>query len=430
LFTSLKNPTLKNIIFFLLLLTLNNSLFAQDKLIDTTSVPEIVNIDSVLRITNLNPFFTIHVDSILNYELNINKDPKKYYWYLKKAPVGLKIDKSTGTVYFKAEKMYFLSGRLKYDQPYKIEFGVQNLKDPNDKVDTSLSILFYSTEINLSKVKPAVYGTLQAEEGDTVRFRVQCEGGTFPIEQINFNSNIPISIEKPLNKCEQDFIWMVPFDFIKDNDTSRQKILTLEFIGYDKFFNKDTALVKIAVKPGINYPQRNLEHKMVSQELKSYIQNLKLTFYVVSKNIKTNKTTRTAFDITGSTTALAGTVLTSTGATESAKSFGKILPSIGLTLVPVKEAVSPNRIQEQNTASQIRTITKRLDYLLSDNQLIGSRDVDVIQKTKKLNEELKQARLQFIDLPMVEFDDRINQNLADKYFNDPRVIRKYKLKVN
>ena len=409
-----------------MLLILENAAIAQDKLIDTTASPEIVNFDSVLRITNLNPFFTIHVDSILNYELNINKDPKKYYWYLKKAPVGVKIDKASGTVFFKAEKSYFLSGRLKYDLPYKIEFGVQNLKDPNDKVDTSLSILFYSTEINLSKVKPAVFGTLAAEEGDTVRFRVQCEAGTFPIEQINFNSNIPISIEKPLNKCEQEFIWMVPFDFIKDNDTSRQKILTLEFIGYDKFFNKDTAIVKIAVKPGINYPQRNLEHKMVSQELRSYIQNLKLTFYVVSKNIKTNKSTRTAFDITGSTTALAGTVLTSTGSTESAKSFGKILPSIGLTLVPVKEAVSPNRIQEQNTASQIRTITKRLDYLLSDNQLIGSRDVDVVQKTRKLTEELKQERLQFIDLPMVEFDDRINQNLADKYFNDPRVIRKYK----
>lgn len=421
---------MKNIIFFLLALAINSTVLAQDKIMDTTAISEVVNLDSVLRITNLNPFFTIHVDSILNYELNINKDAKQYYWYLKKAPVGLKIDKSTGTVYFKAEKTYFLSGRLKYDLPYKVEFGVQNLKDPNDKVDTSLNILFYSTEINLSKVKPAVMGTLSVEEGDTVRFRVQCEGGTFPIEQMNFNSNIPISIVKQINKCEDEFVWMVPFDFIKDNDTSRQKILSLEFIGYDKFFNKDTAFVKIAVKPGINYPQRNLEHKMVSQELRSYIQNLKLTFYVVSKNIKTTKTTRTAFDITGSTTALAGTVLTSTGSTESAKSFGKILPSIGLTLVPVKEAVSPNRIQEQNTASQIRTITKRLDYLLSDNQIIGTRDVDVIQKTKKLNEELKQARLQFIDLPMVEFDDRVDQNLAEKYFNDPKVIRKYKLKVN
>ena len=421
---------MKNIIFFLLALAINSTVLAQDKTNDTTAISEVVNLDSVLRITNLNPFFTIHVDSILNYELNINKDAKQYYWYLKKAPVGLKIDKSTGTVYFKAEKTYFLSGRLKYDLPYKVEFGVQNLKDPKDKVDTSLSILFYSTEINLSKVKPAVMGTLSVEEGDTVRFRVQCEGGTFPIEQMNFNSNIPISIVKQINKCEDEFVWMVPFDFIKDNDTSRQKILSLEFIGYDKFFNKDTAFVRIAVKPGINYPQRNLEHKMVSQELRSYIQNLKLTFYVVSKNIKTTKTTRTAFDITGSTTALAGTVLTSTGASESAKSFGKILPSIGLTLVPVKEAVSPNRIQEQNTASQIRTITKRLDYLLSDNQIIGTRDVDVIQKTKKLNEELKQARLQFIDLPMVEFDDRVDQNLAEKYFNDPKVIRKYKLKVN
>lgn len=421
---------MKNSFFFLLLLCLHLSVFAQDKAIDSTIVPEIVNLDSNLRITNLNPFFTIHVDSVLNYELNINKDPKKYYWYLKKAPVGLKIDKSSGTIFFKAEKTYFLSGRLKYDLPYKVEFGVQNLKDPNEKVDTSLSIVFYSTEINLSRVKPAVLGTMLAEEGDTVRFRVQCEKGTFPIEQLNFNSNIPIVVEKQINKCEDEFVWMVPFDFIKDNDTARQKILSLEFIGYDKFFNKDTAFVRIAVKPGINYPQRNLEHSMVSQELRSYIQNLKLTFYVVSKNIKTTKTTRTAFDITGSTTALAGTVLTSTGASESSKSIGKILPSIGLTLVPVKEAISPNRIQEQNTASQIRTITKRLDYLLSDNQIIGSRDVEVVQKTKKLTDELKQARLQFIDLPMVEFDDRVNQNLADKYFNDPKVIRKYKLKVN
>ena len=121
---------MKNIIFFLLALAINSNVLAQDKTMDTTAISEVVNLDSVLRITNLNPFFTIHVDSILNYELNINKDAKQYYWYLKKAPVGLKIDKSTGTVYFKAEKTYFLSGRLKYDLPYKVEFGVQNLKDP------------------------------------------------------------------------------------------------------------------------------------------------------------------------------------------------------------------------------------------------------------------------------------------------------------
>ena len=93
---------MKNIIFFLLALAINSTVLAQDKIMDTTAISEVVNLDSVLRITNLNPFFTIHVDSILNYELNINKDAKQYYWYLKKAPVGLKIDKSTGTVYFKA----------------------------------------------------------------------------------------------------------------------------------------------------------------------------------------------------------------------------------------------------------------------------------------------------------------------------------------
>ena len=53
---------------------------------DTT----IKNEDTVLRIRNLNPYFTLHVDSTLNYKLEINKDASKYFWFLKNSPIGLK----------------------------------------------------------------------------------------------------------------------------------------------------------------------------------------------------------------------------------------------------------------------------------------------------------------------------------------------------
>jgi hypothetical protein len=38
--------------------------------------------------------------------------------------------------------------------------------------------------------------------------------------------------------------------------------------------------------------------------------------------------------------------------------------------------------------------------------------------------------MQLIDLPIVEFGPGVSQSQADKYFNDPKVIKKYKLKVN
>jgi len=413
------------------ILLLSQTSLSQDK--KTDSIPEhpvFVPIDTVLRINNINPYFTIHVDSVLNYDLHINKNPANYYWYLKQAPVGVKIDRNTGSLYFKADKSFFRSGKLKYDLPYRVELGVQSLTDPNERVDTALTIMFYSTEIMPSKVKPGVLGTMYVEEGDTIRFRIQCETGTFPLEQITFNSNIPISPYFPIRKCDDEFFWMVPYDFIKENDTTRQRMLQLQFIGSDKFFNKDTAFVSIAVKPGINYPQKYQEHKKVSDEMKAYIQNLKLTFYVLSKTIKSNKSTRTAFDITSSSTALAGTILATTASSTEVQDIGKILPSIGLTLVPVKEAVAPNKIQEQNTAAQLRGLTKRLEYFVSDNALIGERDPDVLNKTRKLREELKQVQLQLVDLPAVDVDVNLSQEQADKYFNDPKVIKKYKIKVN
>jgi hypothetical protein len=127
--------------------------------------------------------------------------------------VGIRIDKNTGDLYFKADKSYFKSGKLKYDQDYKIQVGVQNLLNPTEKVDTSIIVVFYSTEINASRVKPTVSGTLFVEEGDSVRFKIQCENGSFPVEQITMNTNIPISNYKQIRNCDDEFSWMVSFRF-------------------------------------------------------------------------------------------------------------------------------------------------------------------------------------------------------------------------
>ena len=394
------------------------------------AVVSIPSEDSILRIINLNPFFTLQVDSSLSYDLQINKTPENYYWFIKNAPLGLKIDKNTGLVTFKAEKGLFKSGKLKYDVPYKVELGVQNLKNPKERTDTIFTILIYSTEVIVSKLKPTIGSSMELEEGDSIRFRVQCEDGNFPIEQITILTNEPINKFKSVNKCDDEFAWMVPFNFIKENDTTRLKTLVIQFIGIDKFQNKDTATVRLRIRPGINYPEKITEYNLISDEMKKYITNLKLTFYVISRNIKNTKSTRTGFDISSSTTAMLGTILATTGNSVGAKNTGKVLPSVGLTLVPVKEAVSPVRVQEQNTASQIRAAIKRLEYMYSEAALVGERDPEIISKMKKMREEIKQSKLQLVDLPLVEFDPRYTQEDADKYFNNPKVIKKYKLKVN
>ena len=401
------------------------------KAVDTLALPPTAAPfqDSVLRIINLNPYFTVQVDSVLMYDLQINKPAENFYWFMKNAPIGVKIDRNSGLLYFKAEKSFFKSGKLKFDLPYTVEVGVQNLRDPKEKYESSFTIMFYSTEVVVSKLKPTVGNILLLEEGDSIKFRVQCEEGSFPVEQITIVTNEPISNFKSVNKCNDEFSWMVPYDFIRDNDTAR-KTLVLQFIATDKFRNRDTSTVKLIIKPGINYIQKNLEHQQVASEMKKYVTNLKLTFYLISTNIKNNKKTRTGFDITGSTTAFMGTLLSTSGTSTGAKNAGKVLPSVGLSLVPVKEAVSPNKVQEQNTASQVRATIKRLDYMLTENMLIGDKDPDILPKTKKLREELKQAQLQLVDLPLVEFDPRFSQEDAEKYFNNPKVNKKYKLKVN
>ena len=379
--------------------------------------------DTVLRIKNFSPYFTLHVDSTLDYHFEINKDPNEYYWYLKNSPVGLKINKDNGVLHFRAEKSYFLSGKLKYDNEYKVRLGVQNLDNVNDKVDTTFTLLFYNTDIIPSRIKPTVTNNLTIEEGDTLNFKLQCEYGTFPIESITYFSNFPIRSYTPVAHCGDDFTWVAPYDFIKDEDNVKQKTLIVTFIGVDKFYNGDTATVSIVVKQNINYPQRILEYNKITGNIETYIIQLKSTFRQLDKKIKHTKNTRTTFDLTSASTALGGTIFSSL---PNQQTTGKILPSVGVALVPVKEAVAPNKNYEQNSASLVRSDIKRLQYLLTDNLLIGDKDPEIITKTNKLKEEMKQVQLQLIDVPVVE--DTTDTKALDEYFNNPKVNKKYRLK--
>lgn len=392
-----------------------------DTLITQPVVPVVV--DTPLRIINLNPFITLHVDSVLQYDLQVNKDSARYFWYLRNSPVGLRINKDNGLLYFNADKALFKSGRLKYDMEYKVLVGVQNVKNPLERVDTSFVIQFYNTEINVSRVKPTVSNALYVEEGDSVAFRVNCETGTFPLESISLATNLPITYSASPAHCGESFAWSVPFDFIREGDTAKQRSVTLQFIGSDKFYNKDTATVKIYVKEGINYPLRYQEYSQIKKNVNRYIGQLKYTFKQLDKKIKTTKTTRTSFDLTAASTALTGTIISSTN--NNNNSLGKVLPGIGVAMVPVKEAVAPPKNQEQNTTTQIRAVIKRLEYMQVDNTLVGNRDPEVSGKIQRMKTELKQAQLQLIDVPLADNEDETDRQVND-YFNDPKVNKKYR----
>lgn len=381
--------------------------------------------DTVLRIKNFSPYFTLHVDSTLYYQFEINRDPKQYYWYLKNPPVGLKINKDNGTLQFKADKSFFLSGRLKYDKEYKVNLGVQNLNDVNDKVDTGFTILFYNTEIVPSKVKPSVAGDQFINEGDTLNFTLQCEDGSFPIESLTYFTNYSVKSISPVTKCGDSFIWPIPYDFIKEDENVTVKKLVIKFVGVDKFFNHDTATVIVNVKQAIDYPNRLAEYNKMTKVIENYILQLKATFMELDRKTKHTKNTRTTFDLTSASTALGGTVFSSIPGS-GANTTGKILPSVGVALVPVKEAVAPNKSYEQNSATLVRSSIKRLQYLLTDQMLIGEKDNDIINKTNRLKSELKQVQLQLIDVPMAE--DKTSAKQLDEYFNNPKVNRKYRLK--
>jgi hypothetical protein len=382
--------------------------------------------DTVLRIRNLSPFFTLHVDSVMNYSLEVNKNPTNYYWYLRNSPLGIKINKDNGILTFKADRSYFLSGKLKYDYPYKISVGVQNLQNPEERVDTTFTIQFFTTEIIPSRLKPSVNSVLFVDEGDTINFKIECEEGSFPVENISFFSNFPIKNYKEVKKCDDEFIWSPPYDFVGENDSAKLKLVVLYFIGANKFFIRDTAMVKLYVRSAMNYPFMLQEYKRTVKELHTYTLQLKYAFVELDKKVKNNKTTRTTFDMTSGSTALGGTVFSSL-ASASAQTVGKILPSAGVALVPVKEAVAPQKTAEQNSASLVRSSIKRLEYQLHENMLTGEKDPNIGKKINKINDEMQQIQIQLIDVPIDENNNMTEEQLND-YFNSNKVNKKYKLK--
>jgi hypothetical protein len=382
--------------------------------------------DTLLRIRNLSPFFTVHVDSMLNYGLEINKNPSNYYWYLRNSPLGIKIDKDNGMLTFKADRSYFLSGRLRYDYPYKVSVGVQNLQKPEERIDTTFTIQFFTTDIVPSRLKPSVNSILFVDEGDTINFKIECEEGSFPVDNISFFSNLPIKNYKSVKKCDDDFVWSPPYDFVGENDSARLKLVVLYFIGANKFYIRDTAIVKLYVRASLNYPLMLHEYERTVKEVHTYTLQLKYAFVELDKKVKNTKTTRTTFDMTSGSTALGGTVFSSM-ASASAQTVGKILPSAGVALVPVKEAVAPQKTAEQNSASLVRSSIKRLEYQVHENSLAGGKDPNITRKINKLRDEMQQIQIQLIDVPIDENNNMTEEQLND-YFNSNKVNNKYKLK--
>ena len=393
---------------------------------DTDSVT-IFNTDTVLRIINLNPFFSIHVDSTFSYPLQINKNPENYFWYIKNSPVGLRINKDNGMLTFKADKAYFLSGRLKYDINYKVSIGVQNLSDPTERVDTSFNIIFYNTEIISSRVKPTVNDTIWMDEGETISFKVMCETGSFPFDNLMTLTSVPINYYSMVQACGDEFKWTAPYDFVKETDPGKTKMIVLSFIGTTKFNIRDTARVKLYVKDALNYPLAVEDYNQTLKNLNRYILQLKFTFLQLDKRLRRTKGARTTFDLTSATTSLTGTIL-STASSEEAKRTGKILPSVGLAMVPIKEAAVPNKAVDQNQAALIRSSIKRLEYIARDYTLIGERDPEITKKTAKLREELKQVQVQLIEVP-IELTNDFTEEELNRYFNSPKVNKKYRLKT-
>jgi hypothetical protein len=166
-----------------------------------------------------------------------------------------------------------------------------------------------------------------------------------------------------------------------------------------------------------------VDYNLTLKNYRTYILRLKYAFYQLDKKVKHTNHTRTDFDMTTATTALGGTIATSTNNLTT----GAILPSVGVTMVPVKETVAPPQTAEQNQATLVRSSIKRLDYTMHDNALVGEKDPDIIKKIGNLKTELKQTQVQLIDVPLDETVGMTEEQL-NAYFDNPKVNKKYRMK--
>ncbi|MBK7097537.1 MAG: hypothetical protein IPH58_03135 [Sphingobacteriales bacterium] len=338
----------------------------------------------------------------------------------------MKIDKDNGMLSFKSSKSLFLSGRLKYDVEYPAQIGVQNLSNQFEKVDTSFLITFYNTDVILPRIKPSVLSPVIVEEGNRLSFNVMCENGNFPIDKILFSSNITLSNYKLPKECDDRFEWTPPYDFVNDKDKDKQKTVDLYFVGTSKFNFSDTAIVKVIVKDAMDYDIATRDYVDAVSEMKTWILQLKYTFLQLDRKIRKTKSYRTSFDVATGTAGVTSTIL-STRDNPSAKNTGKVLPSVSVALVPIKEAAAPNKTVDQNQATLVRSTIKRLEYMITDNKLSGERDPQIVAKTETLRKELRQSKNQLADVP-TEISESMSEKQLNNYFDSPRVQRKYRMK--
>ncbi len=95
--------------------------------------------------------------------------------------------------------------------------------------------------------------------------------------------------------------------------------------------------------------------------------------------------------------------------------------------MPVKEAAAPQKTTEQNQATLLRVNIKRLDYMITENQLLGTRDPLINAKTETLKKELRQSQDQLREVP-TEMSERFSEKQLNDYFDNPRVQKKYRFK--
>jgi hypothetical protein len=239
-------------------------------------------------------------------------------------------------------------------------------------------------------------------------------------------TSIPVGDFTPVQQCNDIFKWTPSYDFVKETDTGKIKTVIVSFIGSTKFQMQDTVQIKFIVRNALNYPLAKEQYNLIVHDMNTYILQLKYTFLELDKAIKKTKKARTGFDLTAAGSALGGTVL-STSSNDGSKRTGQILPSVGVALSPIKEATAPTKTTEQNQATLIRSSIKRLDYILQDNALVGEKDPDLAFKINRLKEELKQSRMQLIDIPL-EVTNNMTEEQLNRYFNSPKVTKKYRLK--
>jgi len=389
--------------------------------------------DTTLCIINVSPCFYLYPDSAIAYQLRLNRNPSGYTWYLKNNPPAVQLDSKTGMLYIKASATLFRQQKMFFGHRYVVSLGVQNNRDPTEWTDTSFAVIFQDPAIARGQIIPSVAGDIFAEEGDTIRFTLGCDNGNALVQSIKLSTSVAIGNYTSIQRCDDVFMWAIPFDFIRDRDSLDLRELRLTFVSIDDLQKKDTAEINIVIRQGINYVEKNQEYRKTAEEVKKYVQSLKLTFYVLNKSLRFNKFSRALFDVSAALTALAPAVIPEQqdeAKTGSGWNVSKLLPGIGLTLIPIKESLVPVKVQERANANQVRAVAKKLEFALLQNNLIGHRDPAVLNMICNLHEELRQARMQLIEVPLMEFDEDLSIEDAESYFKNYRTHKRHRLKMD